>query len=56
MQRTTPETSGSVGERRDGQRKAAVNDDGGSGGGGLGVGIISNLWLAALWEEGSTRI
>jgi hypothetical protein len=57
MRRTTLGTSGSVGERRDGQRVAAVNDDGGSGGSGRGVGIIIILWLAALWEEGAkTRI
>jgi hypothetical protein len=45
VQRTTPGTSGSVGERRDGRRVAAVDDDGGSGGGGQGVGIIIILWL-----------
>jgi hypothetical protein len=57
VQRTTPGTSGIVGERRDGRRKAAVDDDGGSGGGGLGVGIIISIWLAALWKEGAkTRI
>jgi hypothetical protein len=48
MRRTTSGTLGSVGERRDGQRVAAVNDDGGSGGSGRGVGIIIILWLAAL--------
>ena len=52
VQRTTPGTSGSVGERRDGRRVAAVNDDGGSGGGGRGGGIILILWLAALWGGG----
>jgi hypothetical protein len=45
VQRTTPGTSGSVGEHRDGRRVAAVDDDGGSGGGGQGVGIIIILWL-----------
>jgi hypothetical protein len=52
VQRTTPGTSGSVGERRDGRRVVAVNDDGGSGGGGRGGGIILILWLAALWGGG----
>ena len=48
MRRTTSGTSGSVGERRDGQRVVAVNDDGGSGSSGRGVGINFILWLAAL--------
>jgi hypothetical protein len=52
VQRTTPGTSGSVGERRDGRRVAAVDDDGSSGGGGRGGGIILILWLAALWGGG----
>ena len=39
VQRTTPGTSGRVGERRDGRWKAAIDDDSG-GGSGLGVGII----------------
>ncbi len=60
MQRMTPGSSVSIGERRDGRRVAAVDDDGGSGGsggGGRGVWIIIILWLAALWEEGAkTRI
>jgi hypothetical protein len=35
-----PGTSGNVGERRDGRRVAAVNDNEGSDGGGRGGGII----------------
>ncbi len=45
---------GSVGEHRDGRRVVAVNDDNGSDGGGQGEGSIIILWLAALWEEGTT--
>ena len=58
VQQTMPGMSGSIGERRDGQRVAAVDtDDGGCGCGGHGGGIILILWLVALWEEGAkTRI
>ena len=44
----------SVGERWDGRRVVAVNDDGGSGGGSQGEGSIIILWLAVLWEQGTT--
>ena len=47
-----PGTSGNVGERRDGRRVAAVNDNEGSDGGGRGGWDYSYLWLAALWEDG----
>ena len=57
VQRAMRGTSESIGEPRDGQRIAAVHDDGGSGGGRQGVGIIIILWLVVLWEEGAkTRI
>ena len=51
VQRTTPGTSGSVGERQDGQRVAAVDNDGGSSGGSRGGGISLNLWSAGVWDE-----
>ena len=52
VQQTTPGTLGSVGERRDGRRKAAIGNNDGSSGGGRGGGIVIILWLAVLWEDG----
>jgi hypothetical protein len=44
VQQMTPRTSGSIGERQDGQRVAAVDDDGGSSSGGRGGEIVLILW------------